>query len=90
MASRSYTAEDYGACRWIVENRGADMKAPIDETPLSGHLTVAMAERLALLRLLDGPQNGMYDGLEVRLSGLGDKTGEEAIRLGIAAIPTLP
>ena len=87
--SRRYTTTDYGACRHIIENR-VGMYAPIDETPLTGALTVEMCRRLAKLRLLDGPQDEMYDGRQVRLAGLGEKTGQEAIRLGIPSIPLLP
>ena len=83
MASRKYTAEDFGTCRWILENYSAGVTAPIATL---GPLTPARAARIRLLNLGDGATEGATDGDQQRLSGLGVKTGKEAQRLGIAAV----
>lgn len=87
---RKYTAEDFGACRFIVENGGADQRIVIGETAGTGALTRAMCERLSLLNLLDGALDSYEVGNNVRLAGIGVKTGEEAIRLAIPAIVVIP
>ena len=79
MASKSYTATDYAACRYVRENYRGTVG-----TPLS--LDAATVDRLRLLRLADGAPNETQSGDLVRLSGLGQKTGAEAVRFGIAAL----
>ena len=83
FANRRYTAEDYGACRWIWEVRSVRMRANV--TTL-GPLTPTIASRLALLNLVDGDNHNLADGDTVRLTGLGVKTAKEAQRLDVAAI----
>ena len=82
MASKKYTLEDYGSCRWILENRTQGMRAPIDNT---GALTVTQVQRLRLLNLVDGAPENTQNAELVRLAGLGVKTAEEAVRLGYPA-----
>ncbi len=83
MTSRKYSATDYGTCRFILENSTL-MEATVSNA--GGKLTVARANRLRLLRLLDGELQKTRDGSLVRLSGLGVKTGREAQRRGIASV----
>lgn len=85
--SRNYSAADYGACRYVWENRLLAGSPNSQRTAVAtlGPLTVALAERLKRLNLLDGDEAVTVDGDLVRLSGLGVKTAKEALRLGIAA-----
>ena len=83
MASRKYTNEDFGTCRWILENYSVGVTAPI---VTAGPLTPARAARIRLLNLGDGAVVGAVNGDQQRLAGLGIKTAREAQRLGIAAV----
>ena len=88
-AARKYSDDDYGTCRYIFETRTNNgtwqgSRVAINET--AAILTIARAKRVCLLNLIDDDVNAMVDGHTVKLSGLGEKTAEEAIRLGIAAI----
>lgn len=88
--SRKYSVVDYQACQTIWENRGTDMRTAIDETPVTGQLTVGHCRRLSHLNLLDGAEHGYADGDRVRLSGLGVKTAHESQRFGHGQLPNLP
>lgn len=85
MASKAYTDEDFGACRYVLENNVGPGSYYASVATL-GPLTPAIAARLQLLKLADGIPAAVADGDVLRLAGLGVKTAHEAVRLGIAAI----
>lgn len=85
--SREYLADDYASARYCIDNLTGGGTANAMRTAVAtlGPLTVARAQRLKRLNLLDGDELATADGELVRLTGLGVKTAKEAIRLGIAA-----
>ena len=87
--SRGYTTEDYGTARYALENRALDGTLNGLRTAISNvgaSFTVTRVQRLRRLNLIDGDELATTDGEFVKLAGLGVKTAEEAIRLGIASV----
>lgn len=85
MSARNYTDDDFGSCRYVLENNvGPGLYYATVET--LGPLTPARAARLKLLNLADGITESTSDGDVIRLAGLGVKTANEAVRLGKPAV----
>ena len=86
--ARKYSTRDYGSARYAFDNRAFDgtlngLRTAINNA--GGAFTVTDVQRLRRLNLVDGDELKTTDGEFVKLAGLGIKTAEEAIRLGIPA-----
>ena len=85
---RSYSTRDYGTCRFAFENRAFDgtlngLRTAVNDVGTA--FTISDVQRLRRLNLVDGDELKTTDGEFVKLTGLGIKTAEEAVRLNIAA-----